>query len=206
MFTRVEARRYRSLNAIEQRIGPFRALVGPNGSGKTTFLDVIGFLGDLVRNRGEVRPTVFDRSFNYRKLLWLEQGTNFQLAVDARIPEPVRRQMAEDKQRFTHVRYQVEIGLGEASEEVGLDQETLWLLEEVPKPAQRRLEFPRAPELPTSLVVGSSQRRKAAMKKSSDHEEARRKWQLLRRGQEVLDALLPARPRKGRAGERACGC
>jgi hypothetical protein len=50
-------------------VGPFRALVGPNGSGKTTFLDVIVLLGDLMRNRGEVRKTVLDRSFSDQKLL-----------------------------------------------------------------------------------------------------------------------------------------
>ena len=42
----VEARRFRSLKAVEQDVGPFRALVGPNGSGKTTFLDVIALLGE----------------------------------------------------------------------------------------------------------------------------------------------------------------
>lgn len=166
MFTRVEARRYRSLKAVEQGIGQFRALVGPNGSGKSSFLDVIGFLGDLVRKRGDVRQVVFDRSFNYRKLLWLEEGTSFQLAVEAQIPESVRKQMVEEKQRFTHVRYEVQIGLAEASEEVGLDHETLWLLEEEGlRPAQRRLEFPRAPHLPTSLLRSPGPGRKAAITK-----------------------------------------
>jgi predicted ATPase len=73
MFTRIEAKRFRSLRAVEQDLGAFRALVGPNGSGKTTFLDVIAFLSDLVRNRGDVRDTVSNRSFNFKKLLWLEQ-------------------------------------------------------------------------------------------------------------------------------------
>lgn len=165
MFTRVEARRFRSLKGIEQDVGPFRALVGPNGSGKTTFLDVIAFLGDLVRNRGEVRKTVFDRSFNYRKLLWLEEGADFQLAVEAKIPDDIRRAMSEDKQRFSHVRYQIQIGLGESSETVGLDHETLWLFEGGHKPVQPRFEFPRPPELPETLLVGSSKRRKAAITK-----------------------------------------
>lgn len=98
MFTRVEARRFRSLKAVEQNVGAFRALVGPNGSGKTTFLDVIALLGDLMRNRGDVRKTVFDRSFNYQKLLWLEHGADFQLALEAEIPDDVRASMAEDKQ------------------------------------------------------------------------------------------------------------
>jgi predicted ATPase len=165
MFTRVEARRFRSLKGVEQEVGPFRALVGPNGSGKTTFLDVIALLGDLMRNRGDVRETVFNRSFNYQKLLWLEQGRDFQLAVEAKIPDNIRTAMAEDKQRFSHVRYQIQIGLGESSAEVGLDHETLWLFEGGSTPAQPRLEFPRPPILPESLLVSSNQSRKAAITK-----------------------------------------
>lgn len=167
MFTRIEARRFRSLKAVEQDVGAFRALVGPNGSGKTTFLDVVAFLGDLMRNRGDVRKTVFDRSFTYQKLLWLEQGSDFQLAVEARIPQDVRASMAEDKQRFSHVRYQIQIGLGESTEQVGLDHETLWLFEGGHKPAQPRLEFPCPPALPDSLLAPSSQARKAAITKKA---------------------------------------
>jgi predicted ATPase len=93
MLTRVEARRFRSLRATEQDIGAFRALVGPNGSGKTTFLDVVSLLGDLMRNRGDVRKTIFDRSSSYEKLLWLGTGTDFQVAVEVRIPDEVRASM-----------------------------------------------------------------------------------------------------------------
>ncbi len=165
MFTRVEARRFRSLKAVEQSVGPFSALVGPNGSGKTTFLDVIALLGDLMRNRGDVRQTVFERSFTYQKLLWLEEGTDFQLAVEAEIPADVRARMAEDKQKFSHVRYEVQVGLNGSSEQVGLDHEKLWLFEATRKPTQPRLDFPRPPSLPDSLVAGASQRRKAIITK-----------------------------------------
>ena len=48
MITRIEALNYRCLRYIRQDLGPFHVLVGPNASGKTTFLDVVGFLGKLV--------------------------------------------------------------------------------------------------------------------------------------------------------------
>jgi predicted ATPase len=48
MITLVEALNYRCLRYIRQPLGPFHVLVGPNASGKTTFLDVIAFLERLV--------------------------------------------------------------------------------------------------------------------------------------------------------------
>lgn len=165
MFTRIDARRFRSLCAAEQDLRPFQALVGPNGSGKSTFLDVIGFLSDVLRNRGDVRETAASRSFTFQKLLWIEEGSSFQLAVEAAIPSTVRAAMADDKQRFSHVRYEVEIGLGPEND-VGIEQEILWLIE--PKriePAQRRLEFPKPQRLTTSLMQSSGQDRKAAITK-----------------------------------------
>jgi predicted ATPase len=61
MFTKIQALRFRSLRSVDQPLGLFRALVGPNGSGKTTFLDVLGLLGDLTRNRGDVLETLQER-------------------------------------------------------------------------------------------------------------------------------------------------
>ena len=166
MFTRIQTRSFRCLKSVDQTLGPFRALVGPNASGKTTFLDVIGFLGDLVRNRGGVLETVQARSSSFEKLLWMGQGHAFQLAVEAEIPEAVRKVMAEDKQRFTHVRYEVEVGLDAASNEIGLDYETLWLKEPVEdhKPTQRDL-FPAPQPESASLISKSKKGQKSALSK-----------------------------------------
>ena len=41
MFTRIQTRSFRCLRSVNQTLGPFRALVGPNASGKTTFLVII---------------------------------------------------------------------------------------------------------------------------------------------------------------------
>ena len=51
MIRLVEALNYRCLRFVNQNLNDFHVLVGPNASGKTTFLDVISFLGDLVGRR-----------------------------------------------------------------------------------------------------------------------------------------------------------
>ncbi|WHZ16283.1 MAG: hypothetical protein OJF52_003132 [Nitrospira sp.] len=127
MFTRIQASSFRCLKSVDQSLGPFRALVGPNASGKTTFLDVIGFLGDLVKNRGDVLRSIQERSGDFEKLLWMGLGHSFQLAVEAEIPAAVKKEMDPEKSRFNRVRYEVEIALDSKNNEIGLDHEILWL-------------------------------------------------------------------------------
>ncbi len=130
MFTRIQTRSFRCLKFVDQTLGRFRALVGPNASGKTTFLDVIGLLGDMAKNRGDIlQPVVHSRSPDFEKLVWMGKGHSFQLAVEAEIPAAVKKEMAEDRQRFNRVRYEVEIALDLKRNEIGLNHETLWLRE-----------------------------------------------------------------------------
>jgi predicted ATPase len=170
MFSRIETRHFRSLKAVNQPLGRMQALVGPNASGKSTFLDVVGLLSDLIRSRGDVRETVLSRSAAFEKLLW--QGpaasTAFQLAVEAPIPQSVREQMAEDKRRFEFVRYEVEIGLDAASNELGLNHETLWLRTRGTNPATRQTDlFPSAPDHAPDLVSRGAKGSNVALKKVS---------------------------------------
>jgi predicted ATPase len=62
MLTLIEALNFRCLRYVKQPLAPFHVLVGPNASGKTTFLDVVAFLGRLVSDGpdaavGSVRRT-----------------------------------------------------------------------------------------------------------------------------------------------------
>lgn len=78
MFTRIQTRSFRCLKSVDQTLDRFCALVGPNASGKTTFLDVIALLGDLMKNRGDVLQSVQHRSRgDFEKLLWLGKDAAF---------------------------------------------------------------------------------------------------------------------------------
>lgn len=62
LISRVRVRNYRSLADVEVALGPLTALVGLNGTGKSTFVDVLHFLADTmtigldsaINNRGGI--------------------------------------------------------------------------------------------------------------------------------------------------------
>lgn len=168
MFSRIQTRHYRSLKGVDQTLGPMQALVGPNASGKTTFLDVIGLLSDVIRLRGDVREAVLPRSASFEKLIWQGPGAadSFQLAVEAPIPQVVRDRMADDKKQHDLVRYELEIGMDRASNELGLNHETLWLrtADEPGRETQRAL-FPAVRIDAPSVLSHSKKGFRIALKK-----------------------------------------
>jgi AAA15 family ATPase/GTPase len=83
MITLIGALHFRCLKYIRQPLGPFHVLVGPNASGKTTFLDVISFLGRFVSDGLEA--AIGERTQNFQDLVWGRSGTGFELAMEARI-------------------------------------------------------------------------------------------------------------------------
>lgn len=166
MFSRIQTHNFRCLRFVDQDLGAFQALVGPNASGKTTFLDVIAFLGDMVRNRGDIRETVLARSVGFEKLLWLGRGREFQLAVEAPIPEVVRSRMSDDKQKYMAIRYEAQIGMDPVTNEIGLDNETLWLKSRIHgAPRSQSDFFPSVPAEAASILMRSQAGMKVVINK-----------------------------------------
>src|SRR6185312_5167469 len=116
MFTKIEALGFRSLRYICQPLGPFHVLVGPNASGKTTFLDVIAFLGQLVAEG--LDAAVGDRTKNFQDLVWERSGDRFELAVEAAIPDDRQKKLTD--QELTIIRYEISVGVDPKTGEVSL--------------------------------------------------------------------------------------
>ena len=89
MVRRIQALNYRCLRHVDVRLeGNFHILVGPNASGKSTLLDVIGFFADLTP--GSVESAVRKRVPDFRDLVWGRQGNclRFELALELGVNAP----------------------------------------------------------------------------------------------------------------------
>lgn len=143
MITLVEALGFRSLRYVSQPLGPFHVFVGPNASGKTTFLDVIAFLGRLVSDG--VEAAVGERTQNFYDLFWQRKGQRFELAIEARIPQPLQ-------EGFDTIRYEMALGIETDDQEVGFRAERLLFQAGHPPAFPERKLFPEPSKVPVSLV------------------------------------------------------
>jgi predicted ATPase len=170
MITRVETLRFRSLLHVEQDLEAFQVLVGPNGSGKSSFLDVVGFIGDLLRVgplraiRGDERAGVPPRASDPGNLTWMRQGGEFELAVELLIPP--ERSARVNGGKYTRARYEVGVRVARGNGEVALATESLFLAPEHESrpPSQPRL-FPRTTRPPETILCSRHPRTPVGWKK-----------------------------------------
>ncbi len=147
MIRRIEALRYRCLRDVAQELHGFQVLVGPNASGKSTFLDVLHLLSDILNNG--LQKAAFRRSPNPHSLFWMEQAASFEVAVEFEIPKEKRQN------GFTRARYEVALGL-DTQEQFSVLAESLWLKpdQDAPTIIQRCL-FP-SPTPPRASLMSKS--------------------------------------------------
>ena len=134
MIRRIQVKNYRCLRYIDQSMNAFHVLVGPNASGKTTFLDVPAFLGDLLTMGLEDALRV--RSANFHDLLFNHTGDRFEIAVECAVPSERLNKLSGAA--FDTVRYEVAVGLDESSNEIHIFDEQVILLT-APETVSRQL-------------------------------------------------------------------
>jgi len=150
MITLIEAKNYRCLHYVCQRLEPFHVLIGPNASGKTTFLDVVSFLGDFV-SKGPL-AAISTRTRNFQDLLWWRTGDGFELAVEAAIPDNMRALLRDPK--CETVRYEIALQFDEKNQEIVIRSEKVLLKIPIPKPTIRqRSLFPHNRVSPDTIIT-----------------------------------------------------
>ena len=165
--TRIEALGFRTLRYVSQRLGPFHVLVGPNASGKSAFLDVLAFLADLHRVglkhaiMGHELGGIPLRATDPRHLTWMRNGTSFELAVEAAIPDSLHERLRNGSVGVC--RYEIAV---DVSEPFHIARENLWLKPEEDTGTEReRLRFPGPPEPPEGIVADPEKRAPACWRR-----------------------------------------
>lgn len=109
---------------ISQPLDNFHVLVGANASGKTTFLDAISFIADLVVQG--VDYAITQRTQNYVDLTFAGRGGDIELAIEMEIPVEQASLLPEEK--FDRIRYEVRLGLTSETHEHAIKEERVLLL------------------------------------------------------------------------------
>lgn len=159
MIRRIEALNYRCLRYVNQPLQDFHVLVGPNASGKSTFLDVLGLVRDLLTKglddailaREDLRESI-GRARRVDELIFNQIADQFELAIELEIPDKLQKSKADTY--YQVARYEIAIGKGSENGELTIVNEILWLC---PEPLSRGTPqtslFPNEPDLSPSLLA-----------------------------------------------------
>ena len=177
MIRRIEVLNYRCLRYVSQPLEHFHVLVGPNASGKSTFLDVLGLVRDLLTRglddailaREDLIESV-GRARRVDELIFNQMADRFELAIELEIPDELRKPKADTY--YQVARYEIAIGKDSENGELTIVNETLWLC---PEPSPRTLPhsslFPNEPVPPTSVLTKRARKgwHKVISKSESGH-------------------------------------
>ena len=149
MIRRIQALNYRCFRHLDIALDRFHLLIGPNGGGKRTLLDILEFLGDLVREGPEAAAGV--RTPDVRDLVHGRPAADarFELAVEFVVPERCTALLPAEKD-FRLYRYEVAVGSDGHTARIEAER---GLLMPAPKPASaQETLFPYPLEPPPSIL------------------------------------------------------
>ena len=161
IISRVQVLNYGCLHYVDVPLDRFHVFIGPNASGKSTLMDAIKFVSNVVRDG--VDAACRTRTANFADLVWgrpqdpTEQ--RFEIALEFALPEEVQAKMPE-RLSFTIFRYEIALAANPETGKVGLVEEKgSLLLESTYVPRELSL-FPFPEVSPKTLSLPSRRGRR----------------------------------------------
>lgn len=125
MITLIETKNFRSLKYIHQPMDKFHVLIGANASGKTTFLDIISFLSDIL-NKG-IDFAIRERTSNFNDLTFSSRGGDIEIAIEADLPQSIIQKLGNKSLNI--IRYELRFGLDTKTKEHAIKEERAILID-----------------------------------------------------------------------------
>jgi len=118
MITKLEALFFKGFKHIEIKLKDYNVLVGPNASGKSSFLDILTFFKDVL-NDGPIRAVEL-RCADFRELVWNREKDYFELALEIKLPTTIQT-------NYQKCRYELRISF-DSTNGIIIENEALWFI------------------------------------------------------------------------------
>ena len=159
IINRIQVLNYGCLRYVDVPLGRFQVLIGPNASGKTTLMDAIKFVADVVRDG--VDAAVQARTANFADLVWERpagpERQRFEIALEFELPEEVR-DLLPAEHNYSVFRYEMTVGIDAEKARVCLLEERGALQAATPR-LTRQLSFFPSPDAPPPTIMQRRQGR-----------------------------------------------
>ena len=153
IINRIQVLNYGCLRYVDVPMDRFHVLIGPNASGKSTLMDAIKFVSDVVRDGVEAAWT--RRTSNFADLVWNRpddpEKQRFEIALEFSLPEDVQ-EMLPPERGFTLFRHEIAVGINPENGRVSLLEERGDLHPDT-RYRPRQLSFFPSPKNPPPTII-----------------------------------------------------
>ena len=153
IINRIQVLNYGCLRYVDVPMERFHVLIGPNASGKSTLMDAIKFVSDVVKDG--VESAWRSRTSNFADLVWERpvepERQRFEIVLEFILPDDVRALLPSDRD-YRLFRYTLAVGMNPETNQIGIDEERGALLVSAPL-GDRQLSFFPEPMVPIPTMV-----------------------------------------------------
>ncbi len=167
IINRIQVLNYGCLRYVDVPLGRFHVLIGPNASGKSTLMDAIKFVSDVVRDG--VEAACERRAANFADLVWERphepERQRFEIVLDFALPDGVRKLLPPER-NFSVFQYELAAGFDTETRRISLLEERGALRPDPPCQTRQLPFFPAPDPPPESLTRRRSRGMRTVFSKS----------------------------------------